>query len=1054
MATVFITIQIIAIIVLAVGIIFISQQRPSRQQQLCLIMYIALFINFYGHLLEMKSDSMDLAMQAVKFIYIGKPMISLTMFLFVIEYCNYKIPRPVYVILIGISLVITVSVFNYENNTLFYKGVTYVKEGLFPHIIVKHGILYDLYVFVMICYLVAMFTACVCRYRRVSAAVVKRQLIRLIAICIVVAVGQVTYLSGITSGYDTTLLGFFVGIIILSFAMFKDKLFDTLTLAKDLAVDDLNDGLLVVNNENKIIYYNKKAKKLYPDIDEDGAKDIIEELDNSIVDKDVLLKGSRYIKANGRMITQDNEFYGKMYVLADITENHQNTKQLLEQSEIMKSLKEQAENANKAKSAFVSNMSHEIRTPMNAIVGMTDILLREDLPKEDVEYLLNIKNSGKALLGIINDILDFSKIESGKMELVESEYEPMSLFNDIGMIFLTRIGDKDIELLFDIDKALPKVLYGDSLRIRQVIINIVNNAIKFTDKGFVRLTVRIENVTNDDISIFFSVKDTGQGVKDEDKEKLFESFQQVDSRKNHEKEGTGLGLSISRQLVAMMGGEIKLESEYGKGSDFYFTIHQKVVDSTPSTHIDNSVIENGLVVCGAFDNEYANEQFFKLVADYNIETISYEDIVKEGSHADYLFMDTHFHRRKHDEIEKKCKGNVGEMCVLRNPLIDGGECETCSLINKPLFTLNFCQTINHEKIAYNETTEDYFNYIAPGAEILIVDDSEINLKVAQGLLEPLKMNIDLCDSGIHALEMIQKKEYNIIFMDHMMPVMDGVDTAKAIRQMDGDYYKNVPIIALTANAIVEAKEEFIAAGMNDFVAKPIDLKEITTKIRIWLPDSLIVKKTSSKIEVDRDEIETHKDEQYPELENIDVKGAIEYLGSEELYYNLLGDFYRLIDTKINKIEECLEDGLLHDYTIEVHALKNSARMIGAYELSDLFKDMEEHGNKEDENYLKEHNPELMEYFSSFKEILKPYATVSDSEKKEVSAEYLKEVLESLKEAVNAFDLDSIDFAMQELDSCKLPDDCMEDMEKLSIASADVAMEDILAGADSILGKLK
>lgn len=241
--------------------------------------------------------------------------------------------------------------------------------------------------------------------------------------------------------------------------------------------------------------------------------------------------------------------------------------------EELKEAKQRAEEANESKSNFLSNMSHEIRTPMNAIVGMTEILLRSDLSDQDRGYLMNIKNSGASLLTIINDILDFSKIESGRLEIIEEEYEPMSMLSDLSMIFLNRIGDKPVELLFDIDRNLPNKMYGDALRIRQVIINIANNAIKFTGNGYVKLTIKMSPMTEADmVNLDISIEDSGQGIKPEDLDKLFGSFQQVDIKKNRNKEGTGLGLAISKQLVETMGGQIGVRSEYGKGSEFYFNI--------------------------------------------------------------------------------------------------------------------------------------------------------------------------------------------------------------------------------------------------------------------------------------------------------------------------------------------------------------------------------------------------------------------------------------------------------------------------------------------------
>lgn len=595
--------------------------------------------------------------------------------------------------------------------------------------------------------------------------------------------------------------------------------------------------------------------------------------------------------------------------------------------------KQQAISAKEAEERFLANMSHEIRTPMNAIVGMTEILLRGDLTEEQKEYLNNIKSSGNALVSIINDILDVSKIEAGKMELVDDVYATRPMLSDIEKIIKTRIGDKPIELLCDVDKDVPDLLYGDGLRIRQIIINLANNAVKFTESGHIKITVKAERTENERMAIFMSVADTGQGIKPEDLKRLFGAFQQVDALKNKGKEGTGLGLTISSQLVEMMGGRLEVRSEYGKGSEFFFTIYQ--------------------------------------------------------------------------------------------------------------------QTVSEDMVWKQEADEDVMNFTAPEAKILLVDDNEVNRKVAVGLLEPLQMQIDTALNGRDALSKIQQKEYHMVFMDHMMPVMDGVEATRRLREMESEYCQGLPVIALTANAMKEAQTLFLEAGMNGFVAKPIVMKQICQAIRQWLPEELIVISSDNS-----GAVQEEATEEEIQIEGIDVCEGIKNLGNKEFLFELLGDYCNLIDSKALKIEKYLEDDRIKDYTIEVHALKSSSRLIGAKELSEQFRYLEELGNAADIEKILKETPKVLTHYRSYKTFLAPFAAKQEREKKEVPKEEVKMYLRGIQEAIEGFDLDTADAAMEKLEECRLPEECIPMMEQLRTLFADVAMEEIITVTEKMIAVLE
>lgn len=716
--------------------------------------------------------------------------------------------------------------------------------------------------------------------------------------------------------------------------------------------------------------------------------------------------------------------------------------------------KEKAEAANEAKSVFLSNMSHEIRTPMNAIVGMTDILLREEQTKQTREYLNNIKNSGAALLTIINDILDFSKIESGKMEIVEEEYEPMSMFHDLSMIFLNRIGEKKIELLYDIDKDMPRKLYGDGQRLRQIIINLMNNAIKFTESGYVRLSVKISACNEETMELTFAVEDTGQGIKEEDLGKLFESFSQVDTKKNHQKEGTGLGLAISKRLVELMHGSIGVKSTYKEGSTFYFTLPQKIVDERAAARLKSC--KQGVVGI-KIANQVVKSQLTQLAAAYEVECIE----LGKAQEKEIDFLVTDDIASISEEERSRLNSTNGVLCALQNPMRENVSGRNISVLNKPLYSLNFCQLLNREELTFQSVAEEELHFIAPEAHILVVDDNEMNLKVAKGLLEPFKMQIDTAVNGKEAFSMVQEKQYHIVFMDHMMPVMDGIEATRAIRGLGDEAYQKLPIVALSANATSEAREMFLREQMNDFVAKPIKLKEIGKCIAKWLPEELVMEDENTEEAVINEDVGgtdsgalQNVAEDMPEIEGLDVSEGIKNCGSKKLFIELLGDFYKLIEPKSTKIEKCLADGMIRDYTIEVHALKNTARMIGALELSELFYQMEQLGNAGEQEQLVMRTPEVLALYRSYKDVLAPYGKKSQENQQQVSVESIQQTLKQLHDAMDCFDLDAADGAMKELETYAFPEDMQSMVEQLSAYVADVAMEDVMQLTEAMCEKLE
>ncbi len=677
-------------------------------------------------------------------------------------------------------------------------------------------------------------------------------------------------------------------------------------------------------------------------------------------------------------------------------------------------LSHKLESAARLKSDFLANMSHEIRTPMNAVIGMAEMALREDIPDSAREYIMQIKASGRSLLAIINDILDFSKIESGKMEITPVEYEIMSIINDVTNIVITRIGDKDIELIVDADPNLPNVLYGDDIRIKQMVTNLANNAVKFTKKGAVTLGVGFEPLDEEYIWLDISVKDTGIGIKEEDISKIFESFQQVDSKRNRNIEGTGLGLAITQQLAYLMDGGLDVTSEYGKGSNFHFRIPQKVVERKKVAEVKN---KDDIFAIGLFDNPYIQESWEDCMKHMGIQyciTFSPEGFMHyKDQGGNYFFVQ---YSRITREIRQFAQEENITCIAIIDPFLKVEDTPDIIWMKKPVYCLNLAAVFNNEDLLsiHGEDGNDDVKFQAPDAEILIVDDNSINLTVAEGLLRPLDMKIDTASSGKQAIEMVMEKDYDLIFMDHMMPEMDGLETTRYIRELGGKYEK-VPILALTANALSGAKEKFISNGMNDFVPKPIEIKNIIGKLRAWLPEEKI------RLFTKEEQLRSRKEIREPELviEGLNTKTGLAYAGSKELYEKVLRDYYIVIDKKADLIAEYERENNIEAYTVEVHALKSASRLIGAEKLAKLAELLEFAGHEGNEALIHERTEELLEKYLSYREILKEFDVqeeAQDGEKEEISPEEFEGICEELLEAADMLDLDVMEELMDRLRS--------------------------------------
>ena len=575
-------------------------------------------------------------------------------------------------------------------------------------------------------------------------------------------------------------------------------------------------------------------------------------------------------------------------------------------SEKLQNQLEIADAANKAKSDFLANMSHEIRTPINAILGMDEMIIRESIDEQIVEYATNIKQAGKSLLAQVNGILDYSKLEGGKMEIISVEYDLASMINTVVPSVATRAKAKGLSFKVDVDDNLPMALLGDDVRVSQIIMNILTNALKYTETGEIAFSMKEVSRIDNSINIEVCVKDTGIGIKPEDLEDLYVSFKRIDEERNRNIEGTGLGIPIVIQLLKLMGSELKVESEYGFGSKFSFVITQGIVNSEP-------------------------------VGDYK--------------------------KRIKKSYKRRNKFTFPSM---------------------------------------------------PTAKILVVDDYEMNLVVAKNLMKIYDFIPDLVDGGNAAIAKAAEKQYDIIFMDHMMPDLDGLQTIELMKER-GLLTDKTAVIALTANAIAGAKEYYLSHGCVDYLTKPIDAEALEDVLLKYVPKKKIGKK--------------------PLTTNDDERQALIHI------------FVSTIDETAKKLDELIEASDIKNYTIKVHGLKSTARLIGEMSISRKAEALEKAGNAGDWDYILKHHKEMISEYLSIRDSFEG----KESSKQPLDKADLQDALYSIIEMANLADYGSTEMVLDKLNDYEMPKDILEKINNIRRLLEKLDYDNVAKAATEMLG---
>ncbi len=841
-----IALEFFAICLTFVALLLLLNGDGAREQKLLIFIMCGSLVQNVGYLLELTAPTMEAAVAAVTVENLGSAFVPLCYCWFTYTYCYAPPPKRLLTALGIINFFVLPTVF-FNWNGLFYQDFQWLSTPDGSHYIsISYGPLYSLFMVtrVAIPYILSIYTL-VRAVRLRSDQQVSRQYWTILGISSLPIVVLILYVCKLIQVFDLTPLTLAIAMSMVVIVVWSRRNYDFRHLAAEKVLESLGDGVIALDDHDRLISYNRAASYIFTSLPHHKMGEnvrVLEEFREEMLNENIpwsfSINGQHY-ECHSKQITDENgRKQGCVILVLDMTDIKAYINEI-------KRVRQQAEKANVAKSEFLANMSHEIRTPMNAIIGLNDIIMEECQDPQIYGHAKDVQSAAKNLLAIINDILDLSKVEAGKMELVYTDYHLKTVVDEVVGMMDMAASKRGLILKYECDSSLPCRYNGDEGRIKQILINILNNAIKFTKEGYVRVYVTGEPGEEEDQELLtFRVEDTGCGIREEDLNKIFEDFRQVDSKRNRSVEGTGLGLAIVKHLVELMGGTIRVESVYGEGTTVSIVIPQKITD--------------------------------------------------------------------------------------RRPIAEVPELPQTELERAEAFT-------------------------APDVKVLIVDDNLINRKVARGFLKCYALDLTEADSGPEAIELVRKNRYDIIFMDHMMPVMDGIEAAEIIRRDCGENGTAPAIIALTANAMEGMQEQFLRRGFQDFIAKPLDRRELGKLLARWIPED---RRQAGEVSGEQVDLSAFQ------IEGIDTAAAARYYSGDEAGFADLLELYYLDGQRKGALLRELSGSDISRYCVEVHGLKSASANIGAMEVSKRARAQEHAADQGDTERIAREFPALLEAYET------------------------------------------------------------------------------------------